>query len=103
MDYRAAIDYLYGLGHESLAMKLGLETIRRLAQASGNPQLRFPAVHIAGTNGKGSTSAMVAAIALAAGLRTGLYTSPHLIEISERIQVDGRAISAADFARLSTI
>jgi dihydrofolate synthase/folylpolyglutamate synthase len=102
MDYRAAIDYLYGLGHETLAMKLGLESIRRLARASGDPQLQFPAVHIAGTNGKGSTSAMVAAIVTAAGLRTGLYTSPHLVEISERIQVDGRAISAADFARLAT-
>ena len=66
MDYRAAVDYLYALGHETLAMKLGLESIRRLAHASGDPQLRFPAVHIAGTNGKGSTSAMVAAIALAA-------------------------------------
>jgi dihydrofolate synthase/folylpolyglutamate synthase len=102
MDYRAAVDYLYGLGHETLAMKLGLESIRRLAHASGDPQLQFPAVHIAGTNGKGSTSAMVAAIARAAVLRAGLYTSPHLVEISERIQVDGRAISAADFARLAT-
>jgi dihydrofolate synthase/folylpolyglutamate synthase len=102
MEYRGAIDYLDGLGHETLAMKLGLDSIRRLAHAGGDPQLKFPAVHIAGTNGKGSTSAMVAAIATEAGLRAGLYTSPHLVEISERIRVDGRAIAAADFARLAT-
>lgn len=103
MNYDEAVDYLYSLGHEMQAMKLGLDRIRRLAHACGDPQLRFPAVHIAGTNGKGSTAAMVAAIAHSSGLRTGLFTSPHLVEITERIEIDGRAIDKADFARLGSI
>lgn len=103
MNYDEAVDYLYSLGHEMQAMKLGLDGIRRLARACVDPQLRFPAVHIAGTNGKGSTAAMVAAIARAAGLSTGLFTSPHLVEITERTQINGRAIEKDDFARLASI
>jgi len=101
MNYDEAVSYLYQLGHETLAMKLGLESVRRLASAAGDPQNKLPAVHIAGTNGKGSSAAMTAAIADAAGLRVGLYTSPHLVEITERIRIGGVDISAEDFARLA--
>ncbi|HZS07950.1 MAG TPA: folylpolyglutamate synthase/dihydrofolate synthase family protein [Blastocatellia bacterium] len=102
MKYTEAVNYLYSLGHETLAMKLELESIRALCHALGDPQKKFPAVHIAGTNGKGSTSAMVEAMTRASGLRVGLYTSPHLIEITERIRVEGRDITPEDFARLAT-
>ncbi|MDX2031455.1 MAG: folylpolyglutamate synthase/dihydrofolate synthase family protein [Blastocatellia bacterium] len=102
MNFDQSLHYLYSLGNELLAMKLGLESVRALAEAFDRPQERFPAVHIAGTNGKGSTSAMVEAIALAAGVRAGLYTSPHLVSITERVRVDGTAISEAEFARLAT-
>jgi dihydrofolate synthase/folylpolyglutamate synthase len=102
MNYLETIQYLYGLGHEMLAMKLGLETVRTLANACGNPQRKFPAIHIAGTNGKGSTAAMTESILRAAGYRAGLYTSPHLISITERIRVNGEDISEDDFSRLAS-
>jgi dihydrofolate synthase/folylpolyglutamate synthase len=102
MNFEEAVEYLYSLGHETLAMKLGLDTIRALAAACGDPQRKFPAIHIAGTNGKGSTAAMTAAILRAAGYRVGLYTSPHLISITERVRVDGEDISQDDFARLAS-
>ncbi len=102
MNFAESVSYLYSLGHETLAMKLGLDSVRALAGAMGNPQRRFPAVHIAGTNGKGSTAAMTASIARAAGYRTGLYTSPHLVSITERINVDGDEVSPDHFASLAT-
>jgi dihydrofolate synthase / folylpolyglutamate synthase len=102
MTFSEALNYLYSLGHEMLAMKLGLESIAVLCQALGDPQLKYRVVHIAGTNGKGSTAAMTEAIVLAAGHRVGLYTSPHLVEITERIRVNGEDISPEDFARLTT-
>lgn len=102
MNFDEALEYLYGLGHETLAMKLGLDAIRALAAACDNPQAKFLAVHIAGTNGKGSTAAMTAAILRAAGLRSGLYTSPHLVAITERIKIDDAEIAPAEFARLAT-
>lgn len=101
MNFAEAVAYLYGLGHETLAMKLGLDAVRALAAACDDPQLKFPAVHIAGTNGKGSTAAMTAAILRAAGLRVGLYTSPHLVSITERIKVDDVEIAPDEFARLA--
>ncbi len=73
------------------AYKPGLDRISNLLGTVGNPQDAFPSVHIGGTNGKGSTASMVAAIATSSGLRTGLHTSPHLIELSERMRVDGVA------------
>ena len=103
MEFSESVDYLYGLGNEILAMKLGLETIRLLAVELGSPQESFPAIHIAGTNGKGSTAAMTEAILRAGGVRTGLYTSPHLISITERIRVGGEPIPAEQFARLATV
>jgi len=85
---------------EGLGIKLGLERARDLLVRMGEPQRRFPSVLVAGTNGKGSTSALLAAMAGAAGYRTGLYTSPHLENVEERLRIDGRAI---DSGRLGTI
>jgi dihydrofolate synthase/folylpolyglutamate synthase len=102
MNFPETLSYLYRLGHETLAMKLGLESIGALCEALGNPHLQYATVHIAGTNGKGSTAAMAEAIALTAGHRVGLYTSPHLVEITERIRVNGADISPTEFARLAT-
>lgn len=102
MNIDEAIKYLYSLGNETLAMKLGLDSIHALARALNEPQKKFPAVHIAGTNGKGSTAAMTASILRKAGLRAGLYTSPHLISITERVQVNGEEVTPEDFARLAT-
>jgi dihydrofolate synthase/folylpolyglutamate synthase len=79
----------------------GLERIGLLARRLGDPQHHFPSVHIAGTNGKGSVATMTATVLREAGLRVGLYTSPHLINFSERIRVDGIPISADDLARLT--
>ncbi len=102
MNFSESLHYLYSLGNEMLAMKLALESITALCQALGNPQDQYKIVHIAGTNGKGSTAAMVEAIALAAGHRVGLYTSPHLVSITERIRINGNDIAEIDFARLTT-
>ncbi len=81
---------------EPNAMRLGLDEPRRLLAALGDPQDRFATVLVAGTNGKGSTAAWLAAMAVAAGYRTGLYTSPHLEEPTERLRVDGRAVSGGE-------
>jgi dihydrofolate synthase / folylpolyglutamate synthase len=102
MNFEEAIKYLYSLGNETLAMKLGLESVRALARALGDPQRKVPAVHIAGTNGKGSTSAMTASVLSAAGLRAGLYTSPHLVAITERIRIGADEITPDEFARLAS-
>lgn len=102
MNFEETAKYLYSLGNEMLAMKLGLESVRALARALDDPQRKFPAVHIAGTNGKGSTAAMTASVLRAAGLRAGLYTSPHLVSITERIRIDGDEIAPDEFARLAT-
>ncbi|MBP9143993.1 MAG: bifunctional folylpolyglutamate synthase/dihydrofolate synthase [Thermoanaerobaculia bacterium] len=83
------------LGLEQWGIRLGLEHLRELAAALGHPERATPAVIVAGTNGKGSVSALLASIAEAAGLRTGLYTSPHLERVEERIRVGGREIDAA--------
>ena len=89
------------LGHlEQFGIKLGLENIATLCEALGNPQDGFPSVHVAGTNGKGSVSAMLADILKGHGFRTGLYTSPHLARVEERIRVDGAAIPARRFRGL---
>ncbi len=107
MSYAAAVDHLYALGHElaptpssAPRRKFDLAHMRVLAAALGDPQATFPSVLIAGTNGKGSTAATLASILTAAGYRTGLYTSPHLVRVNERIQIDGVQISDEDFARL---
>lgn len=86
MNYQESLDYLYRLAR--LGIKLGLDNTQRLLDYFGNPQLKIPTVHIAGTNGKGSTAAFVESILRASGHRVGLYTSPHLLDFRERIQVD---------------
>lgn len=102
MTYTEAVAHLYALGHElarTPPAKFDLAHMRVLARALGDPQKKFKPVLIAGTNGKGSTAATLASILRAAGHRTGLYTSPHLVKINERIRVNGEAISDAEFAR----
>jgi len=101
MNFDEALSYLLSLGHETLTIKLGLRNTKTLLDALGNPHQKFPAVQIAGTNGKGSTAVMMESICRAAGIRAGLFTSPHLISITERITIGGEQISEADFARLT--
>jgi dihydrofolate synthase/folylpolyglutamate synthase len=103
MNFSESLRYLLGLGNEVLAMKLGLENIRKLLAALGNPEKNYLKIQIAGTNGKGSTCAFLEAICLSAGVKVGLTTSPHLISITERIKINGREISEGDFARHATI
>ncbi len=98
MDYPACLQYLDRLGNEVLTMKLGLDNIRRLLERLGDPHREYPTVLVAGTNGKGSTARFLASILHHGGYRTGLYTSPHLVDLRERISVDGRLISEGEFA-----
>jgi dihydrofolate synthase / folylpolyglutamate synthase len=99
VTYESAVHNLLELGHELTSnRKFDLAHMRRLAEALGNPQRRFPSVLIAGTNGKGSTAATLASIVQAAGYHTGLYTSPHLLRVNERIQINQEPISDAEFA-----
>jgi dihydrofolate synthase/folylpolyglutamate synthase len=98
MSYSEAIRFLYEL--QVFGMKLGLENAFRLAALAGHPQDRLRFIHVAGTNGKGSTCAMLEGIYRAAGLRVGLFTSPHLVSFAERIQVDRRLIGEGEVARL---
>src|SRR5215831_10317423 len=103
MTFEQALSYLLSLGHETLTIKLGLKNTETLLAALGNPQRLFPAVQIAGTNGKGSTAVFLDSICRVAGIRTGLFTSPHLITITERIKVDARPILEIQFARLTSV
>jgi dihydrofolate synthase / folylpolyglutamate synthase len=99
MSYPDSVRYLYALGNElKVGAKFGLERMETLLAALGNPQRHQRFVHVAGTNGKGSTCAMIASILRAAGFRTGLYTSPHLMEPTERIQIDGVPLTTQQFA-----
>ncbi|MDT5269509.1 MAG: dihydrofolate synthase / folylpolyglutamate synthase [Acidobacteriota bacterium] len=102
MNFDESVNYLFSLGHETVAIKLGLENVTRLLRRLGDPQTNFPSVQIAGTNGKGSTAAMLEGITRAAGLRAGLYTSPHLVSVTERVRVGGREIVRDEFARHAT-
>ena len=103
LAYDDAVTRMYALGHELAnqpSHKFNLEHMRRLLQELGSPEVEFPAILIAGTNGKGSTAATLASVLQAAGYRTGLYTSPHLIRINERVRINGEAVPDAAFARL---
>jgi dihydrofolate synthase/folylpolyglutamate synthase len=80
--------------------RFGLEHVKQMLMALGDPQLAYPVVHVAGTNGKGSTSAMIASCLEQGGYRVGLFTSPHLSRFSERVRVDGREIDYDDLSRL---
>jgi dihydrofolate synthase/folylpolyglutamate synthase len=98
MTYSEAVGYLYALGNEIHTAKLGLERITRLLEALGSPHQACRFVHVAGTNGKGSTCAMIEAGLRACGVRTGLFTSPHLVEPTERICIAGEQIRPEQFA-----
>ncbi len=99
MTYSSAVAYLYRL--QKHGIKLGLETMTALTARLGMPQNRYRTLHIAGTNGKGSTAAMAAAMLQAAGYRVGLYTSPHLVDFRERIRVNGEMIPESRVAQLT--
>jgi dihydrofolate synthase/folylpolyglutamate synthase len=96
--YPDSVEYLYALGNEVKSVKFGLDGITALLGSLGNPERSFRSIHAAGTNGKGSTCAMIESGLREAGVRTGLYTSPHLIEPTERIQVAGHPVTRAAFA-----
>lgn len=98
MEYHEALAYLQGLGR--FGVSPGLERIERLLDRLGQPHKRLRVIHVAGTNGKGSTAAMIASVLRAAGCRTGLYTSPHLMSYTERISLDGRPIPPDRFAAI---
>src|SRR5438093_9463104 len=100
MTYPQAVQFLYDL--RLFGLKLGLENTFKLAARAGNPQDRLRFIHVAGTNGKGSTCAMLESIYRAAGLRVGLFTSPHLVSFGERIQVNRELISETEIVRLVT-
>jgi dihydrofolate synthase / folylpolyglutamate synthase len=97
MTYKEAIDYLYGL--RLFGAKFGLSNTLKLAEMAGNPQEKLRFIHVAGTNGKGSTCAMLESIYRTAGLKVGLFTSPHLVTFGERIQVNRQNIPQADVVR----
>jgi dihydrofolate synthase / folylpolyglutamate synthase len=103
LSYETAVASMFALGHELASTpshKFDLEHMRMLLRALGHPERTFPSVLIAGTNGKGSTAATLDSILRASQLKTGLYTSPHLIRINERIRIGGEQISDGDFAEL---
>ncbi|HXM62873.1 MAG TPA: folylpolyglutamate synthase/dihydrofolate synthase family protein [Terriglobales bacterium] len=106
LSYETAVARMYALGHElsqTPSHKFDLAHMRALLQALNHPERRFPGLLVAGTNGKGSTAATLASILRASGLRTGLYTSPHLVRINERIRINGAEISDGDFALLHDV
>ena len=102
MHFDEAVAYLLSLGHETLAIKLGLKNTRLLFKELDHPERSFPSVQIAGTNGKGSTAVFLESICQAAKIKTGLYTSPHLQSITERIKINGTEISVESFAKHAT-
>ena len=107
ISYNSALDYLYSfvdysLKHSSELAKadFNLDRMRALMAELGNPETKYPIIHVAGTKGKGSVSALCASALKAAGYKTGLYTSPHLLDYTERIQIDGQPVSHAELAEL---
>lgn len=103
MNFRESESYLLSLGNEVSAMKLGLDNIRTLLTELNNPQNEYKKVQIAGTNGKGSVCAFLDSICVSAGIKAGVYTSPHLISMTERIKFGGIEISEADFANYAQL
>lgn len=99
MNYSDIINYLYGL--QKHGIKLGLENMLKLLSILGNPHQKFPSIHIAGTNGKGSTSAMTASILHSAGFNVGLFTSPHILNFGERIKINNDEMPEADIASIA--
>ena len=103
MNFPDAEAYLLSLGNEVEAMKLGLENIRKLLAALGNPETTYLKVQVAGTNGKGSVCAFLDSICREAGIEVGVFTSPHLVSITERVRINGVDISDEEFARIATV
>ncbi len=97
MQYPESVEFLYALGNEVKTVKFGLETITTLVEELGHPERQYRVIHVAGTNGKGSTCAMIESALRKAGYRTGLYTSPHLVEPTERIRIDGEPVTREAF------
>ena len=98
MNYSAALAYLESLG--TFGIQLGLKRIEALLAELGNPERRFRSIHVTGTNGKGSTTALLTSILHAAGIRTGMYISPHLVDYPERMTLNGQEISREEFAAM---
>src|SRR5512138_1753908 len=99
MTYRETLAYIYGLGR--FGMRPGLEKISKLLSRLGNPQERIKSIHVAGTNGKGSTCAFLASIIEQAGYKAGLFTSPHLVRFNERIRINGVEITPDEVTTLA--
>lgn len=99
MSYSETTHYLYNLQKQGI--KFGLNNIVRLMSALENPHSSFPSIHIAGTNGKGSTSAIIASVLMALGLKVGLFTSPHLVSFTERIRVNHEEITEYEVVNLA--
>lgn len=99
VEYQESLEFLYGL--QRFGIKLGLDNIRELLVRLGSPETAYRVVHVAGTNGKGSVCATLASVLACSGYRTGLYTSPHLQDFSERIRVDGEPIETAAVVALT--
>ena len=102
MHYKETLKFLALRGNEVSTINLGLHRMAAMMKALGSPQNRYPSIHIAGTNGKGSVAAMCESILRHAGMVTGLYTSPHLVRVEERMRTSGRPISPGRFARVAT-
>ncbi len=102
MNYSECLKYLADLGQEIVGLKFGLHAITTIMEELGRPHERYDTAIVAGTNGKGSTCAILASILQQSGYRTGLFTSPHLVRVNERMRVDGKDISDADFATAFT-
>jgi len=101
MTYQETLAYIYGLGR--FGMRPGLEKITALLASLGNPQDQIKSIHVAGTNGKGSTAVFLSSILQSAGYRVGLFTSPHLIRFTERIRINNAEISTEDVTRLAQL
>ena len=99
-DYASVTEYLYAL--KAGGVKFGIDRMQRLAAALGHPERSYPVIHVAGTNGKGSVAAMLESILRASGRRTGLYTSPHLVKLGERVQVDRQLLTEAEIVAYTT-
>ncbi|MBM4128837.1 MAG: hypothetical protein FJ243_01815, partial [Nitrospira sp.] len=99
MSYSETVRYLYSL--QKYGIKFGLHNISSLTSALENPQDSFASIHVAGTNGKGSTSAIIASVLQASGLKVGLFTSPHLVSFTERISVNGEEITEGEVVALA--
>ncbi len=99
MDYHETLTWLFD--QETMGIKFGLENVTELLHRMGDPHKSFRSVHVAGTNGKGSVSAMTASVLGKAGYRTGLYTSPHLVDFRERMKVGGKDIGQKEMLRLA--